>query len=526
MLAFERHIARGDANPQQVNRFLKANSEKLNEVLLEALPLVFTKLTAHELPDTRQQIARLFVNFAAFLVEFPQGDRLVNIELSLSACQLALKILTREAFPEDWATTQNNLGNAYSNRIRGERAENIERAIATYEFALQVRTREAFPEDWATIQNNLGAAYFDRIRGERAENIERAIATYEFALQVRTREAFPEDWAATQNNLGAAYSNRIRGERAENIERAIAAYELALQVRTHEAFPENWAATQSNLGDAYRDQVQGKQTENLNQAILNYKQASQVLTRHAYPLKWAQNQGHLAEALIKYAALTQEGESLDQAITLLQSALEIAAPGSPDFIDSQYRLGTALSRRYEHNQDQNDLQQALVAYQAALNAISLEHYDRNQMWQAIPETQSILGQRLVYDGQWQQGLQLLLNSVNQLSTSDNRLAHAGSLYQVGYAHETLSDWNNARLYYRDALRLYKHLKNQPGIAKSHAGLGGVLVSQGHLQKGMDELQEAHQIYEDLGQPDQIASIDNVYQAAKKAMERQAIEVYV
>jgi tetratricopeptide (TPR) repeat protein len=98
-------------------------------------------------------------------------------------------------------------------------------------------------------QNNLGAAYSDRIRGDRAENLEKAIAAYQEALQVYTREAFPQDWAMTQNNLGAAYSDRIRGDRAENLERAIAAYQEALKVRTPTADPIKCLETGRNLGN-------------------------------------------------------------------------------------------------------------------------------------------------------------------------------------------------------------------------------------------------------------------------------------
>jgi tetratricopeptide (TPR) repeat protein len=132
----------------------------------------------------------------------------------------------------------------------------------------------------------------------------------------------------------------------------------------------------------------------------------------------------------------------------------------------------------------------------------------------------------VRDGQWQEGLQLLLNSVNQLSTGDDFLAHANALFQTGRAHETLSDWNNARLYYRDALRLYEHLQDHLGIAQSCAGLGSVLVSQGHLEKGIAELTKARESYHQLEQPNKAAEVDNLYQAAKRAMERQTIEAYV
>ncbi len=55
---------------------------------------------------------------------------------------------------------------------KGNAGENLEIAIACYQAALQVRTREAFPKDWAATQNNLGDAYSDRIRGERGENLE------------------------------------------------------------------------------------------------------------------------------------------------------------------------------------------------------------------------------------------------------------------------------------------------------------------------------------------------------------------
>ncbi|MEH2126425.1 MAG: hypothetical protein V7K44_19075, partial [Nostoc sp.] len=143
-----------------------------------------------------------------------------------------------------------------SNRIFGERAENIEFAIAAYSAALEVRTRSAFPENWATTQNNLGTAYGDRIFGERAENIEFAIAAYSAALEVYTRSAFPENWAGTQTNLGTAYGDRIFGERAENIEFAIAAYSAALEVRTHSAFPQYHAETLLNLGSLYQGEEQ------------------------------------------------------------------------------------------------------------------------------------------------------------------------------------------------------------------------------------------------------------------------------
>ena len=78
--------------------------------------------------------------------------------------------------PQSWAMTQNNLANAYRERIKGDRADNIENAIAACTAALTFYTQETLPEDWAGMQNNLGIAYTDRIKGDRADNIENAIA--------------------------------------------------------------------------------------------------------------------------------------------------------------------------------------------------------------------------------------------------------------------------------------------------------------------------------------------------------------
>ncbi|MBD2623699.1 tetratricopeptide repeat protein [Microcystis flos-aquae FACHB-1344] len=620
LFAFGDFYRKNSRDETKLQQFLKANINKLDDLLLDALPLVFTSLIADKSIDEREKIACLFENFAVTIDvtidKFPLGDRATNLELSIIAHNLSLKIYTRKNFPVDWARILNNLAIACKNRILGDRAENLERAIKLYEQALEVRTRKNFPVDWAGTLNNLALAYSDRIRGDRAdnlekaielygqaleiytrknfpvdlarilnnlaiaysdrirgdradnlekaielygqalevrtrknfpvywamtlnnlasayinrilgdraENLEKAIELYGQALEVRTRENFPVDWAGTLNNLASAYINRILGDRAENLEKAIELYGQALEVYTRENFPENWAMSQQNLANAYCERVLGERKDNLERAIDLYNQAAQIFTRAALPVRWAKNKGDLAEALMQ----RDNPGDLDTAIALLQEALEVSPAGCQDFIDSQYRLGIALSQRYDRDKNFDDLRQALVAYKTALDLISPEHYDRKDIWKALPTTQTILGSRLVRDGEWQQGLQLLLNSVNQLSTSDDRLAHANALYHTGRAYEVLSDREKARLYYRDALRWYEYLQDLPGIAKSRTGLGNVFVSQGHLEKGMEELDRAKAIYQQLPQtdPDKVEEIDIIYQASRRAIERQTSEVYL
>jgi tetratricopeptide (TPR) repeat protein len=112
-----------------------------------------------------------------------------------------------------------------------------------------------------------------------------------------------------------------------------------------------------------------------------------------------------------------------------------------------------------------------------------------------------------------------------LRDSDDPLAHANALYETGRAHEVLADWSNARLYYRDALRLFEHLNDLSGIAKSRHGLGSVLASQGYFQKGMAELAKARELYQKLDRPDRVVEVDALYETTQRA-EQNLIEVAV
>ncbi|MGD2182402.1 hypothetical protein [Lusitaniella coriacea] len=241
-------IVESKNNPQVVYPILAQHQDKLDLVFAEILKRWFEAELDPDDSEKNQALAAILNSFAVDIQEFPLGSRANNLEIAIASYNNALQIRTREAFPQQWATTQNNLGAAYTNRITGERAENLDRAIASYENALQIRTREAFPQQWAGTQNNLGNAYKNYIRGDRETNIQRAISSYKATLQIYTRQAFPLDWATTQSNLGAAYSSLIG---KENLERAVACYEATLQIYTREAFPLDWARTQNNLGTLY-----------------------------------------------------------------------------------------------------------------------------------------------------------------------------------------------------------------------------------------------------------------------------------
>ncbi|MEH2021267.1 tetratricopeptide repeat protein, partial [Nostoc sp.] len=178
-------------NSQVVYPLLAKNTDKLDGVLAEILRHWGINRLGEAKADEMEYLAELVFYFSSLIKQFPLGSKASNMEIAITGYEVALTVYTREALPQEWAATQNNLANAYRDRIKGDRADNIEQAIAAYTAALTVYTREALPQDWATTQNNLAAAYSDRIKGDRADNIEQAIAAYTAALTVRTREALP-----------------------------------------------------------------------------------------------------------------------------------------------------------------------------------------------------------------------------------------------------------------------------------------------------------------------------------------------
>ena len=166
----------------------------------------------------------------------PLGNKAKQMELALQCVQTGLQMLSQATAPQAWADAQNNLGNAYGNRIRGERAENLERAIAAYEAALQVRTRDAFPVNWGMTQNNLGGRQYrsdpGRASGEPGTGHRR------LPNRPRLTPATPSRRLGHDpEQPGSHICRSDRGERAENLELAIVAYQATLTCILATPFP-------------------------------------------------------------------------------------------------------------------------------------------------------------------------------------------------------------------------------------------------------------------------------------------------
>jgi tetratricopeptide (TPR) repeat protein len=301
---------------------LAAGQKDMSAKLLEAIELYLKAANVYKKQNNQDNWAVTQNNLGNAYGDLPAGDHVENLQKAIAAYEAALRVRTEKDFPVDWAMTQNNLGVVYTDLTTGDRDTNLQKAIAAFQAALRVRTERDFPVDWAMTQNNLGTAYGDLATGDPAVNLQKAIAAYEAALRVYNEKDFPVEWAASQNNLGNAYGDLETGDRATNLRNAIAAYEAALRVRTEKDFPVDWATTQHNLGSTYGNLETGDRAANLREAIAAYEAALQVRTEKDWPVDWAMTQNALG---LTYMDITggDRLENLKDAKNCFEAALRV-----------------------------------------------------------------------------------------------------------------------------------------------------------------------------------------------------------
>ncbi|MBF2013741.1 MAG: tetratricopeptide repeat protein [Rivularia sp. T60_A2020_040] len=278
-----RTTSNSNGNAKVVYPLLAANLDKLNTHFAQVMKDWVKETVEKVQPSIAHNVVVDIVNFSVLIQQFSLGNKAENVEIAIIGYQVALAYFNREKYPDEWAGTQNNLGNALVERINGDNADNLDEGIKCYERALEVYQRDVFPEDWAMTQNNLGTAYKGRENGDKAENLEIAIQYYFAALDVYQRSVFPYQWAAIQYNLGNVYCDRVAGEKAENMEIAILSYNAALEVYQPNLVPQQWAMTQYNLGNTYKQRIRGDKNENLRKADECYLAAMNVYKRYRDP---------------------------------------------------------------------------------------------------------------------------------------------------------------------------------------------------------------------------------------------------
>ncbi|MEH1857828.1 MAG: CHAT domain-containing tetratricopeptide repeat protein, partial [Nostoc sp.] len=207
----------------------------------------------------------------------------------------------------DWAMTQNNLGNAYKDRILGERAENIELAIAAFSAALSVLTRSAFPQNNAVTLLNLGRLYQDEKQFDLAYNIfVSAIATVEALRgdifsgdEAKRKQA--EEWNQLYRRMVEVCLALARDTEAiEYIERSKTRNLVELLTKAALTSPENLPLVGSSIQFRDIQNLLDNKTAIIQWYIFNDCFRAFIITRHSErPAIWHSNEQYL-DALIDW----------------------------------------------------------------------------------------------------------------------------------------------------------------------------------------------------------------------------------
>ncbi|MEQ8956323.1 MAG: tetratricopeptide repeat protein, partial [Coleofasciculus sp. C2-GNP5-27] len=145
-LIFVLQIVEDDNRPQSIYPLLQNNLDKLNDKLAHILTAWAKETLAKLESEVAKSLAETILSFSNLMGQFTLGNIASNKEIAIAGYQAVVPIFSQSDFPQDWAIIQNNLANAYSDRIRGDRAENLEAAIAHYDNALLVYTQSDFPQ--------------------------------------------------------------------------------------------------------------------------------------------------------------------------------------------------------------------------------------------------------------------------------------------------------------------------------------------------------------------------------------------
>ncbi len=328
------------------------------------------------------------------------GDRQANLRRAIACYEKALRVYTREDFPEEWADLQYDLADAHHNLPGDDRQANLQDAIACYEKALQVYTPKG--EVWAMTQRRLGDAYRELPSGDRQANLEKAIRFYQAALEVYTPSDFPAVWAMLQFCLAEAFQDLPQVDRQSNLRSASTHFQSALQVYTRKAFPGEWAMTQRRLGDlsaslryedrpfpagpflsrdehnpyAYSEATpdQDRPPPNIRDAIFYFQAALQVYTREDYPLAWASTQFALGNAF-RAAAGSDRQANLEQAMSCYQGVLLVYTLESApvEWARTQLYLGDTY-RALASGGQLTRSEQAIACYEQALQVYNRQDF--------------------------------------------------------------------------------------------------------------------------------------------------------
>jgi len=256
-----------------------------NTRLEEALAAFNSALEVRKKDTTPDDWARTQNNLGIALQMLAQRERgSKRLDQAISAFRAVTEHWHSVGNQALWATSMTNLGNALS--IKAERLirngsghQELDEAIEAYRAALAAINQATQPLDWATIQNNLGNALWARgDLGKDADMLRSATDRFNAALEVQPEETVPLARAATYYNLGGVLRllGSMTGE-VDVVQKGIQSLQESLRLRTREMAAVPWGMTKGSLASSYLACFEiDKDREHLQKALRHIVEALEV----------------------------------------------------------------------------------------------------------------------------------------------------------------------------------------------------------------------------------------------------------
>ncbi len=423
-----------------------------------------------------------------------------NLEIAIDYYRKALTQFTFDIFPEDWATVQNDLGNAIRSRETGEKKKNIEQAIKHYKNALIVRQKGKYLQRWSDTQYNLGVAYA-KLSNLEGNHWQDAITCFKNSLEDDS-ENNPILKAEIYNAIAVLYQDNKNENYSYNLEQAIEYHQQALEIYQQQRLIKQTASIYDGLGNAYRElsKTENQLKNNLELARQAYEKALQIYNRQDNPVDWAVCQHDLGLVL-------RELGRIQEAIDRFQLALEIFTPTA--FPVECFRVAKNLGRLAFETELWKI---AITGFELTVKALEVKQKrDSDQNYQDIDEQTILpfytyLSEADIFDGQLPKAIETIersrsrylteLTAVHKHYESSNlppKLEKALKQYekiqeqiyklQRQYQSRLSSDDDNISSQYRSSRKITREENQPPSLAKLK-----------ELEKDIKDLQAQRQEY--------------------------------
>ncbi len=466
-------------------------------------------------------------------------------------------------------TTINNLG-----RVLGELGE-YEKAIDYYKHSLAINESSGNPRNIITTYINLGELYSNIASTTNdTQYLKESIDLYNSALTLLS--ANDVEYSLISALIGHNYLSFFK-DGQENVEKAIHHLNLSRNSGTN---VDREYVVLYDLATAYLRRAKGSHKENVERAILYYKEALTFLTAEDNVREWLRTNVALCEAYVASKDWSKARELSNQILQTTQNTLNVYSY-QEDLLPLYERLGDlALSNNdfetaarifaeivYFFETQQKSLSEAIAkkieSVKASLgqDAFSLIYAERQGILPPLLALELIEARRLIDSEQFKEATGKLTSALRQFNEmeeaqslqyqkatlfflrgfclreqgiweeamSDQEKAfklfeelgkfsdEARTLVEMGHLFEVMNNYEDARISYIDAYRLYKRVKEDNGMAYSSEHLGRLEYRVRLLPQALENLEIARNLYLSLGLKAKASSLENDISDVKSSL---------